>query len=91
MHRSAFFTVLLLASCEKHGPAGPAAAVLPAIAVRTHTVALLPVQGMEEVVGTVRSRQRAIVEAKISGRILEYLAVPGTAVKEGDMLAKLDP
>jgi RND family efflux transporter MFP subunit len=45
---------------------------------------------VEEVVGTVRSKQRAVVEAKISGRVLEYSATPGTIVKAGDLLARLD-
>ena len=40
--------------------------------------------------GTVRSKQRAVVEAKISGRVLEYSATPGTIVKAGDLLARLD-
>jgi RND family efflux transporter MFP subunit len=50
---------------------------------RSHTA-------VEEVVGTVRSKQRAVVEAKISGRVLEYSATPGTIVKAGDLLARLD-
>jgi RND family efflux transporter MFP subunit len=45
---------------------------------------------VEEVVGTVRSKQRALVEAKVSGRVLEYSASPGTAVKAGEQLARLD-
>lgn len=45
---------------------------------------------VEEVVGTVRSKQRALVEAKVSGRVLEYSATPGTAVKAGEPLARLD-
>jgi RND family efflux transporter MFP subunit len=45
---------------------------------------------VEEVVGTVRSKLRAMVEAKVSGRVLEYLATPGGIVKAGDLLARLD-
>jgi RND family efflux transporter MFP subunit len=45
---------------------------------------------VEEVVGTVRSKQRALVEAKVSGRVLEYSATPGTTVKTGEQLARLD-
>ncbi len=40
--------------------------------------------------GTVRSKQRAVVEAKVSGRVLEYTATPGAMVKAGDLLARLD-
>jgi RND family efflux transporter MFP subunit len=42
------------------------------------------------VVGTVRSKLRAAVEPKVSGRVLEYTAVPGEMVKAGDLLATLD-
>ncbi len=40
--------------------------------------------------GTVRSRLQATVEAKVSGRVLEYTAAPGSLVKAGDLLALLD-
>jgi RND family efflux transporter MFP subunit len=45
---------------------------------------------VEEVVGTVRSKKRAVVEAKVSGRVLDYTATPGAMVKAGDLLARLD-
>jgi RND family efflux transporter MFP subunit len=45
---------------------------------------------VEEVVGTVRSKQRSVVEAKVSGRVLEFTATPGAMVKAGDLLARLD-
>jgi multidrug efflux pump subunit AcrA (membrane-fusion protein) len=44
----------------------------------------------EEVVGTVRSKQRAVIQAKVSGRIMKYVAVPGQMVKSGEVLAELD-
>jgi RND family efflux transporter MFP subunit len=44
----------------------------------------------EEVLGTVRSRQQAVVESKVSGRVVEYTASPGSRVKAGDLLARLD-
>jgi RND family efflux transporter MFP subunit len=44
----------------------------------------------EEVVGTVRSKQRAVVEAKVSGRVLEYTATPGAVVQRGELLARLE-
>ena len=44
----------------------------------------------EDVVGTVRSKLRAVIEAKVSGRVLQYLAAPGQLVKSGDLLAELD-
>jgi RND family efflux transporter MFP subunit len=44
----------------------------------------------EEVVGTVKARLRATVEAKVSGRIEKMLVAPGQAVKTGELLAQLD-
>jgi RND family efflux transporter MFP subunit len=58
--------------------------------VQSETVTRRSHTAVEEVVGTVRSKQRAVVEAKISGRVLEYSATPGTIVKAGDLLARLD-
>jgi membrane fusion protein, multidrug efflux system len=44
----------------------------------------------EEVVGTVRAKLHAAIEAKISARIEEMRVAPGDAVKAGDLLVKLD-
>lgn len=80
-----------LAACGKHEP--ETHAVLPegpAVAVSVITVAKQPHQATEEIVGTVRSKQQAVVEAKVSGRVEQYLAVPGEPVKAGDLLVQLD-
>lgn len=90
MHRLILIPALFLTACGGHGEKPATPAVLPPAAVKAHTVSLRPVMAVEEIVGTVRAKQRAAVEAKVSGRILEYLAVPGQAVKEGDLLARLD-
>lgn len=50
----------------------------------------LEVPVYEEVVGTVRPIKEAQVAAKVTGRLLEIKAVPGTRVKAGDVLAKLE-
>lgn len=83
---------LALTSCGQSGHAPPAGSAQPGprAAVRVRSVGLQPHRATEEVVGTVRSRQRAIVEAKISGRIEQYLAAPGQMVKSGDLLVQLD-
>jgi len=81
--------ILLLTACGKH-ESPPAAATLPSVAVKTQPAAFQPHTATEEVVGTVRSKQRAVVEAKVSGRVLEYTATPGAMVKAGDLLARLD-
>jgi len=44
----------------------------------------------EEIVGTVRPKLRSAIEAKVSGRIEQMIAVPGLRVKQGDLLAQLD-
>lgn len=82
--------ILFLAACGKHEPSHTAAPDLPAVAVQVHAAKLQPHVATEEVVGTVRSKLRAMVEAKISGRVLEYTATPGAMVKAGDLLARLE-
>ena len=84
------FTLFAFASCGKHERAQTTAALLPSVAVRVHAAKSEPHTATEEVVGTVRSKQRAVVEAKVSGRVLEYTATPGAMVKAGDLLARLD-
>jgi membrane fusion protein, multidrug efflux system len=81
---------LLLASCGRHEAATHEPTALPTAAVRVQVARLQPHTAAEEVVGTVRSKLRAMVEAKISGRLLEYTAIPGTKVKKSDLLARLE-
>lgn len=71
-------------------PKPEAPAELPSIAVRTTTVGTSRHRASEEVVGSVRSRTRAVIEAKVSGRIERMHAVPGRAVEAGELLAELD-
>ena len=79
----------LLAGCKKEKPVitettGPVANVRVAIAkAGAH-------RATEEVIGTVRPKLSATVEAKVSGRIEQMRAVPGKLVKAGDLLAQLD-
>ncbi|MEQ1747796.1 MAG: efflux RND transporter periplasmic adaptor subunit [Prosthecobacter sp.] len=82
--------LLVLGACGKHEPTAQNAAPLPSFTVKAQTAKLEPHTATEEVVGTVRSKQRAVVEAKVSGRVLEYTATPGAMVKAGDLLARLD-
>lgn len=84
------FPILFLAACGKHVPPHTASPDLPAVAVKVQAAKLEPHVATEEVVGTVRSKLRAMVEAKISGRVLEYTATPGAMVKAGDLLARLE-
>lgn len=86
-----FLPLLWLASCGGHEGGQPAASpALPNVTVKVQTAKLEPHVAVEEVVGTVRSKLRAMVEAKVSGRVIEYTATPGILVKSGDLLALLE-
>ena len=89
-HLSRLLPVLLLAACGKHDHTPAPSATLPSVTVKVEAAKWSPHTAVEEVVGTVRSKQRAVVEAKVSGRVLEYTATPGAMVKAGDLLARLD-
>jgi RND family efflux transporter MFP subunit len=84
------FTLFVVAACGKHERTQTTAASLPSVAVKVQAAKSEPHTATEDVVGTVRSKQRAVVEAKVSGRVLEYTATPGAMVKAGDLLARLD-
>lgn len=62
----------------------------PALTVESIVVESMPRDVVEEVVGTVRTKTRAVVEAKASGRILAMPVVLGQVVKAGDVLAEID-
>jgi RND family efflux transporter MFP subunit len=82
--------VLLGPGCRRHeSPASPPPA-LPQARVRVQTVEAKPHVAAEEVVGTVRARLQARIEAKVAGRILEMRAVPGQPVKAGEVLVRLE-
>lgn len=73
----------------------PSAAVtrapdLPEATVRVQTVERQRRWATEEVVGTVRPKLRAVLEAKVSARIEEMRVVPGQQVRAGELLVRLD-
>ncbi len=80
---------LALAGCHR-GPDPGELADMPTLTVGTAIVATGMHRATEEVVGTVRSRIRAAIEAKVSGRIEKMQAVPGQVVEAGDLLVELD-
>lgn len=82
-------TLILASGCHR-GPAGTNPASLPVAAVHVQKVESKERLATEEVVGTVRAKLRAVVEAKISGRVEKMLVVPGQNVASGDLLAQLD-
>jgi RND family efflux transporter MFP subunit len=81
----------LLAGCGKahHGHTA-APPELPSVQVRTQTVEAKPLAAIEEVVGTVRARLRATIEAKTIGRITDMPLVLGQKVRAGQLVARLD-
>jgi RND family efflux transporter MFP subunit len=79
---------LLTACHSKKTPTERAA--LPPAQVRLGTVVESKRSLQEEVVGTVHSRLRAVIEAKVSGRIQQMPVVEGQRVQKGDLLVELD-
>jgi len=63
---------------------------LPPVAVHIQTIEAKPHVATEEVVATVNSKLRSVIESKVSGRIDKMLVTPGQQVKAGDLLAELD-
>jgi membrane fusion protein (multidrug efflux system) len=79
----------LLAACHK-SPEQTPPPNLPAATVRAQTVASKKRVATEDVVGTVRAKLRAVIEAKVSGKLEQMLVVPGQQVKAGELLAVID-
>lgn len=79
-----------LAACGRPPSAPSPDSSGPSVAVQVVPAKREAHQAVEEVVGTVRSKQRAVIEAKVSGRVLQFLVVPGQVVKAGETLAELD-
>ena len=82
--------LLVLSACSRPESPHPEGASLPSLAVGVQLARLEPHVATEEVVGTVRSKLRAMIEAKVTGRVLEYRATPGTMVTAGDLLARVE-
>ena len=79
---------LAVAGCgKKHDSARGST---PAVDVSVQTIEAKPHVASEEVVATVNSKLRSVIESKVSGRIDKMLVTPGQKVKEGDLLAALD-
>jgi RND family efflux transporter MFP subunit len=78
----------LFSGCHK--PAEQTAPALPAASVQVQAAERKPTAATEDVVGTVRPKLSAAIEAKINGRIEQMLVVPGQTVTNGELLAQLD-
>ncbi len=81
---------LLLEGCQRELPkVGSLAPVAPG-QVRTVVLQAQVEPMTDDVVGTVRARVRASMEAKMSGRIEALTVAPGQSVRVGDPLVRLD-
>jgi RND family efflux transporter MFP subunit len=81
----------VVAGCGGKREARPEAGEkLPPVSVTIQAVQSGLWTSTEEVVGTIRARLRATMEAKISGRISEMPVILGQQVKQGQLLARLD-
>ena len=63
---------------------------MPAVAARVLAIESKPHVASEDVVATVNSKLRSVIESKVSGRIDKMLVTPGQQVKAGDLLVELD-
>jgi membrane fusion protein, multidrug efflux system len=78
-----------LSGCSK-APHTSGAKLPPVVTVRVETIEVKPHPVTEEVIGTVRAKIRAAVEAKVSGRITRMAVDLGQPVREGDLIAEID-
>ena len=85
----ALSAALALTGCHPKSEVAPAERLLSAT-VRVQAVETKKHLATEEVVGTVRAKLRASIEAKVSGRIEQMPVVAGQLVKAGALLAQLD-
>ncbi|MBI3853011.1 MAG: efflux RND transporter periplasmic adaptor subunit [Verrucomicrobia bacterium] len=81
---------MLTDGCGKKKQEGANSQNLPTAAVRVQTVESKSSAATDEVVGTVRAKLRASIEAKASGHIEKMPVALGQLVKTGDLLAQLD-
>ena len=81
--------LLVVGACHSKKENAPES--LPPVAVRAVVIENRSLPATEEVVGTVRAKLRAAIEAKVSARIESLLVVPGQLVTAGDLIAQLDP
>jgi RND family efflux transporter MFP subunit len=81
----------LFAGCgQKPEPSKGNAGTLPTAKVRVQTIESKSHTTTEEVVGTVRAKTRATLEARVSGRITTLPVVLGQPVRAGEPVVRLD-
>lgn len=85
-----FLALLAVLGCHKPGPTTPTPSAAASIRVQTMEVSAQSSPAIQEIVGTVESRARATLAAKLSATIDQFPVGLGQAVKKGDLLVKLD-
>lgn len=88
-HHLLLASLALFTSCH-HEREADRAEILTPVTVQVMTVERRMHPASEDIMGTVRPKLRASVEAKISARIERLEVTPGQAVKNGEVLAILD-
>jgi RND family efflux transporter MFP subunit len=87
---SIILCVWTLVACEKQVKTTAETPKFPAATVSVSKVVKQQLQLSEEITGTVRAKTRAVIEAKISGRLLTLNTTLGQSVRSGEVLATLD-
>jgi RND family efflux transporter MFP subunit len=96
MRRPGFFAAglacvaFVMTGCGPRPSSDGRADPLPTASVRAQTIERHQRIATEEVVGTVRAKLRAVIEAKASGKIDRMLVVPGQKVRRGALLASIE-
>ena len=91
VHAGALGVLIAAAGCGPDAkPSAPASSLPLAARVRVVVVENHGLTATEEVVGTVRTRLHATVEAKVAGRIESVRVTPGQRVRQGETLVVLD-
>ena len=88
---SSLLTCLAFAACSNEGAKGAASrTALESKKVSVAYVKELPVEETVDATGSFVAQDRAVLSAKVPGRIESILVDMGTQVKEGDILARIE-
>lgn len=81
--------VLFLCGCKEEEHQGTARERLPQVEVTVAQVRQVPVADQRELLGTVESKYRAEISAKVSGTITDLPVVLGSEVAKGELLLQI--
>jgi RND family efflux transporter MFP subunit len=86
-----WLTALMLSGCGgNHDASSEAASSRPAAQVELRRIEIQTRATTEEVAGTIRSKRRATLEARVSGRITELPVTLGSKVGRNQLLVRLE-